>query len=157
MAELNARKGLHRMDTSSILSFKAVLVSSSLVTDAATYAAIQNAAAECGAILRPLIDGFIQIYGAISDSLMTERQVHVSNENEGAALVFDFADRTSDAALKYDRIASGDHPHLVKQISKAIGKALIELHENSYIHGDLKPLNIMRVGDRWKTTDLDIS
>jgi serine/threonine protein kinase len=38
-----------------------------------------------------------------------------------------------------------------------IAEALREMHRAGVIHGDVKPLNIMRVGDRMKLIDLDAS
>lgn len=77
------------------------------------------------------------------------------NNNFNYVLAFNFAERTLDAALKHDRIAM--HPFYAKQVSLDLAKAIYNLHNKGIIHADIKPLNILKEGDIWKLTDLDVS
>jgi serine/threonine protein kinase len=43
----------------------------------------------------------------------------------------------------------------VRHIGKQLGEALRYTHMLGMIHGDIKPLNIVRLGERWKLIDLD--
>ena len=70
-------------------------------------------------------------------------------------LVFEFGDRTLDTIIKHERIAGS---FLSKQIALNLAEAVFTLHDSGYVHGDLKPLNIVIVqGTRLKLIDLDVS
>eukprot|EP00596_Hydrurales_sp_CCMP1899_P005046 CAMPEP_0119046350 /NCGR_PEP_ID=MMETSP1177-20130426/46018_1 /TAXON_ID=2985 /ORGANISM="Ochromonas sp, Strain CCMP1899" /LENGTH=736 /DNA_ID=CAMNT_0007019377 /DNA_START=1046 /DNA_END=3253 /DNA_ORIENTATION=+ len=45
----------------------------------------------------------------------------------------------------------------IRVIAQQIAEAVGHMHENGFVHGDLKPMNIMRVGHRMKLIDLDAS
>jgi serine/threonine protein kinase len=43
----------------------------------------------------------------------------------------------------------------VRYIGKHLGEAIEYLHANGTVHGDIKPLNLVRLGERWKLIDFD--
>ncbi|KAJ8603198.1 hypothetical protein CTAYLR_003808 [Chrysophaeum taylorii] len=71
-------------------------------------------------------------------------------------LVLELAERTLDTALKHEHFAGKDF-FLIRKIAADIAMALEHVHENGRIHADLKPLNIVRVGSRWRLIDFDVS
>lgn len=54
-------------------------------------------------------------------------------------------------------IISGDYKTKLQLLTKQLAISILCLHRNGYIHGDLKPLNIMKVEDNLKLIDLDAS
>jgi len=71
-------------------------------------------------------------------------------------LVFNFAERTLDAALKHDGIIVPPFTY-AKKVALDVAEALSHLHSKGRIHADVKPLNILRDDEVWKLTDLDVS
>eukprot|EP00873_Tetraselmis_striata_P023821 jgi/Tetstr1/444085/TSEL_003323.t2 len=71
-------------------------------------------------------------------------------------IVMDRAVGTLDAALTHERFA-GHNWVRVRDIGSSIGEALKHLHKRGIVHGDFKPLNVVRVGMDWKLIDLDAS
>ena len=99
-----------------------------------------------------------QISSVISKKTENQRTKNKDNiPSYNFVLVFNYADRGLDAALRHDRISDPDRRHLAKQILQDLGEAISELHHDGRIHGDIKPLNIMREGTIWKLIDLDVS
>jgi serine/threonine protein kinase len=71
-------------------------------------------------------------------------------------IVMPAADRSLTEIISSERVAGRDWQQ-VKVISSQIAEALKHMHGKKMIHGDIKPLNIMRVGHRMKLIDLDAS
>jgi len=81
-------------------------------------------------------------------------------EECAAVLVMPAADRNLTDAMYHDLTGgtSADvRTERVRQISVDVARALAHLHEHGCVHGDLKPLNIVRVGEQWRLIDLDVS
>ena len=72
-------------------------------------------------------------------------------------VVMPMADRSLAAAITHERLGAGEDWHLVMSIGQELGNALNHLHMKGFIHGDFKPLNAVRVGERWRLIDLDTS
>lgn len=64
------------------------------------------------------------------------------------------ADRNLATIISSERIAGKDWPQ-VKLATLHIARALAHVHEKGFIHGDIKPLNIMRIDNRYKLIDFD--
>jgi len=64
------------------------------------------------------------------------------------------ADRNLATIIASERIAGKDWPQ-VKLATLHIANALAHVHEKGFIHGDIKPLNIMRIDNRYKLIDFD--
>jgi hypothetical protein len=62
--------------------------------------------------------------------------------------------KTLHTVIASEHIA-GKEWHKVREIAIELATALDHLHTNGVIHGDIKPLNIMRVGNTIKLIDLD--
>ena len=71
-------------------------------------------------------------------------------------MVMPAGDRTLKEIIDKERIASRDFDE-VRNISVRVARALGHLHQQGRIHGDLKPLNIMRLGADIRLIDLDAS
>ena len=69
-------------------------------------------------------------------------------------VVMPLADRNMFVALKQERFA-GTNMDIVRHVFQQIVLCVSHMHEKGYIHGDIKPLNIVRVGAEWKLLDLD--
>jgi hypothetical protein len=69
-------------------------------------------------------------------------------------LVLPSADRNLSSMLVHERIA-GREWDTIRSICMQIAKALGHMHSKGLIHGDVKPLNIMRMGTRFLMIDLD--
>jgi serine/threonine protein kinase len=69
-------------------------------------------------------------------------------------LVLPSADRNLSSMLIHERIA-GREWDTIRSICMQIAKALGHMHSKGLIHGDVKPLNIMRMGTRFLMIDLD--
>lgn len=64
------------------------------------------------------------------------------------------ADRNLATIISSERIAGKDWPQ-IKLATLHIAKALEHVHEKGFIHGDIKPLNIMRIDNKYKLIDFD--
>lgn len=69
-------------------------------------------------------------------------------------LVMIQADRSLQEVLVHEHIAKNQW-ETIKHITRHLCESLSHLHDHGIIHGDVKPLNVMRVGERWKLIDLD--
>ena len=97
-----------------------------------------------------------------SAALSSSRARDSDTQPEGSCsysfcLVMPLADRTLHDAISHERIAAGEDWHLVRLICTELCNALAHLHQQNIIHGDLKPHNAVRIGERWKLIDLDVS
>eukprot|EP01042_Synura_sphagnicola_P025602 gene25602-32911_t len=66
------------------------------------------------------------------------------------------AERNLGAVLAHEHIAGRDWDQL-KLISKQIIAAAGHMHGKGFVHGDIKPLNIMRIEGGFRLIDLDAS
>lgn len=73
------------------------------------------------------------------------------------ALVLPLADRTLLSMIQHENIALDIT--LIRFYSLQIAQAVLQLHQSGIIHGDIKPLNIVRISasNRLKLIDLDAS
>lgn len=71
-------------------------------------------------------------------------------------IVMPLAERNLFVASKQERFAGKDWS-TVKAICSQLLQATDHLHGNGIIHGDIKPLNIVRENGRWRLIDLDNS
>eukprot|EP00873_Tetraselmis_striata_P038635 jgi/Tetstr1/458899/TSEL_000366.t1 len=67
------------------------------------------------------------------------------------------AERSLSSAITQGRAAAGDDWPLVRFIATNLANALDHLHKRDIVHGDIKPLNVMRSGDTYKLIDLDVA
>ena len=58
--------------------------------------------------------------------------------------------------MTHENIAGKDWRQ-IRLIMESITEFIVKLHELGFMHGDLKPLNIVRDGGRMKCIDLDAS
>jgi serine/threonine protein kinase len=79
------------------------------------------------------------------------------SEAEGLfCIVMTLADRNMFVSFKQERFAGRDY-RIVREIFHQLVVCTQYLHERGVLHGDIKPLNIMRVDSFWKLIDLDAS
>lgn len=71
-------------------------------------------------------------------------------------LVMPFADRNLYVAMKQERWA-GRNIDRVAATCRQVAEAVKHIHSKGFIHGDLKPLNLVRVDADWKLIDFDAS
>jgi serine/threonine protein kinase len=71
-------------------------------------------------------------------------------------VVLPFGERNMYAALKHERFAGHDM-RAVKHIFSSIVRCVEGMHSQGFIHGDIKPLNLVRIDGAWKLIDLDAS
>ena len=71
-------------------------------------------------------------------------------------LVMPAGERNLGTVLSHEHIAGRDWPQL-KSITSQLTEAVAHMHSKGYVHGDLKPLNVMRMGGRCTLIDLDAS
>jgi hypothetical protein len=69
-------------------------------------------------------------------------------------IVMPRADRSLRDAIQNEAFA-GRNWHRVADITIEVATALQHMHKRSWMHGDIKPLNLMRVGRAWHLIDLD--
>jgi serine/threonine protein kinase len=71
-------------------------------------------------------------------------------------IVQNFGGRTLRDAITHEGFVNNDWT-MIRQIMTDICFALHAVHATKRIHGDVKPLNIIRVHGKWKLIDLDVS
>lgn len=71
-------------------------------------------------------------------------------------IVMEAGDRDLETIISRDRIA-GKNAKTIRHFAKELAIGLNSLHSNLFIHGDVKPFNIMLFGDKLKLVDLDES
>jgi ankyrin repeat protein/serine/threonine protein kinase len=71
-------------------------------------------------------------------------------------VVMTLADRNMFVSLKQERFA-GRNFEVVREIFRQLARCTQHLHSRGILHGDIKPLNIMRIESTWKLIDLDAS
>ena len=58
-------------------------------------------------------------------------------------------------AMAHEHIAGSKKLEEIKHIGSQLASALQHMHAKGVLHGDLKPLNVMRVAGKWKLIDFD--
>jgi serine/threonine protein kinase len=71
-------------------------------------------------------------------------------------IVMPVADKNLSSIIASECIVASDWNE-IKTIASNLAQAVRYLHQNGLIHGDIKPLNIMRMGNLYKFIDLDAS
>ena len=152
LTELNGRKDL---SGDFVVAVDAVYVDDSVGDD--VIAKIRVAAAElpqCG----------INVTDGLSARLESEINLRIGSSNGDSAtrakdykylLVLELADSSLTTTLTHDHIAGKDFL-LIRKIIADLAHALDHLHSNDRIHGDCKPLNVVRIGSKWQLIDLDV-
>ena len=69
-------------------------------------------------------------------------------------IVMPFAERNMYVALKHEVLAGSDMD-LVRHVFNQLVRCVVCVHSKGLLHGDVKPLNIVRMGAQWKLIDLD--
>ena len=69
-------------------------------------------------------------------------------------VVMPFADRNMYVALKHEVLAGTDLDQ-VRHVFVQLARCVDHIHTKGLLHGDIKPLNIVRMGAQWKLIDLD--
>ena len=70
--------------------------------------------------------------------------------------VMPMADRSLADVMTHENIAGRDWKQ-IRLVLESCTEFLVQLHERGFIHGDMKPENIVRAEGRWKGIDLDAS
>ena len=170
VAEIDGRKGLQ--DSSCIIALQAVYVDGSVPDEEVTRLRSAGGASTDDKlwpqVQEKLQDQILSVISKKTQTLWTNSnektnevkstQCTTTNDNSYKfVLVFNYADRSLDAALRHDRISDPERRYQALQILLDVGEAISELHYSGRIHGDIKPSNIMREGTKWKLIDLDVS
>lgn len=71
-------------------------------------------------------------------------------------VVMEAADRTLKEVIDHERIA-GLEWDAIRHLTSQLASALLHIHSKGFIHGDIKPLNIMRSNGSLKLIDFDAS
>eukprot|EP01036_Dinobryon_divergens_P037020 gene37020-48316_t len=71
-------------------------------------------------------------------------------------LVMPLADRNMYVSLKQERYAGRDMEE-VRHVFIQLTNAVQHMHDKGYLHGDIKPLNVVRMGTQWALIDFDAS
>lgn len=85
-----------------------------------------------------------------------ERKSHLTKTiaEKMYCIVMPLADRNMFVSMKQERYA-GIYMDEVKHIFKQLLTCVQHIHSRGILHGDIKPLNIVRHGSKWKLIDLD--
>ncbi|KAG1654352.1 hypothetical protein FOA52_011847 [Chlamydomonas sp. UWO 241] len=88
-----------------------------------------------------------------------EGKVHDSFDAVGPyrlCIVMPRGDRSLLDALQHERFAGKDWDR-IRRIGEDVMKALGHMHVEGIVHCDVKPLNVMRIGETWRLIDLDVT
>ena len=66
-------------------------------------------------------------------------------------IVMERGDRNLQAVIASENIAGMD-PEAIRNIASQLALGIEALHASGAVHGDLTPLNCVRVGERWKVS-----
>ena len=88
------------------------------------------------------------------DSDDTEGDLRDEQGHQVFCLVMPRADRSLHQAVQSERFAGHDITR-VTMIMRDVALALKAMHDKGWVHADLKPRNVVRVGERWLLIDLD--
>jgi serine/threonine protein kinase len=103
------------------------------------------------------------VIGANYEKWLDGTNVEDRREGEGEEVycfVMPCADRNLSAAITHERFAGrGSELETIKLIANHVAKALLDMHSSNeqLVHCDVKPLNIVRVGQNWCLIDLDVA
>lgn len=100
--------------------------------------------------------GILHSYSIDESPLFREALTEYNLQDYPYCIVMEAADRNLKSVIDHERIA-GQNWSEIQKITQQIVIALDHVHEREFIHGDIKPLNIMRVGTEWKLIDMDAS
>ena len=72
-------------------------------------------------------------------------------------VVMPLADRNLFVAMKQERFAGKEDLSEVVVLFTQLVKCVTHMHSQGVLHGDIKPLNVVRMGSKWMLIDLDAS
>ena len=153
MSEINGRKGL---DPNYVLGIKAVHIDSSFSEDG-MYDELLNALEESNTPVKQIRD----LISEVSTLVKNRKRGHTGEIDEEEAVLYnfvlqlDFADRVLETIINHDRVS--DNSYMIKMILSDLICALGHLHKKRIIHGDVKPLNIVQQGSKFRMIDMDVS
>jgi serine/threonine protein kinase len=105
---------------------------------------------------KSLVINILRIHdGEVDDSFSDELDRRGLREYPHC-IVMPAGDKNLSSIIVSERIAASDWK-TIKVVAAQCAEALKHMHERDLIHADIKPLNIMRMGDRIKLIDLDAS
>ena len=161
LAELNGRKDL---DREFVVTIVAVYVDASVdhleeIREAATEldGVSVTQSDDLAVRLEVELERRITLGGTSLEETTAAASSSQRTKNYKYLLVLDLAERSLTTTLTHDHIAGENFP-LIRNIATDIAKALSHLHKcGGRIHGDLKPLNTMRIDSTWRIIDMDAS
>lgn len=82
----------------------------------------------------------------------TDRALNKKQGESAYVVATPLPDRNLCMSLRHERYAGKDFSN-IKQILSKLVSVLRHIHEKGILHGDIKPLNIVRCGKEWKLTN----
>lgn len=98
----------------------------------------------------------LSVYDGESDGSYRRETVSKNIEQFKYAFTMPCADKNLSNIITSERIAGKDWAQ-IKLIALNVATALGHVHTKGYIHGDMKPLNIVRLENKYKLIDFDAS